>query len=205
LQRALLLAMLDRVDEAWELVEPARERMRDYGYGGYSTFWLAEIALLAGDEELAATHFHSYCDFLEARGNYAELSTYVTRLGQILCGLGRYEEADELAEKGRVLGDPGDVATQSGWRIAKALVCSARGEHAEAEELAREAVRLAEETDGLYIQGVTLSDLAEVLEAAGRRKEAIEAWREALDRYERKQVIPVARRVRERLAALEPA
>jgi hypothetical protein len=44
-----------------------------------------------------------------------------------------------------------------------------------------------------------------VLEAAGRRNEAIEAWREALDRYERKQVLPLAARVRERLASLEPA
>ena len=43
-----------------------------------------------------------------------------------------------------------------------------------------------------------------MLEAAGRRDEAIAAWHEALDRYERKGVIPLARRVRERLASLEP-
>jgi len=53
-------------------------------------------------------------------------------------------------------------------------------------------------------QGETLSDLAEVLEAAGRGDEAAAALREALDRYERKQVIPLARRARERLAALQP-
>jgi hypothetical protein len=45
---------------------------------------------------------------------------------------------------------------------------------------------------------------AEVLEAAGRRDDAIDAWREALDRYERKGIIPLARRVRERLAAAQP-
>ena len=32
---------------------------------------------------------------------------------------------------------------------------------------------------------------------------AIAAWQEALDRYERKQIIPLARRVRERLDACE--
>jgi hypothetical protein len=44
-----------------------------------------------------------------------------------------------------------------------------------------------------------------VLEAAGRRDEAIAAWQDALDRYERKQIIPLARRVRERLSALQEA
>ena len=53
-------------------------------------------------------------------------------------------------------------------------------------------------------QGEALSDLAEVLEAAGRRDEAAAALREALERYERKPVIPLARRTRERLAALQP-
>jgi hypothetical protein len=44
-----------------------------------------------------------------------------------------------------------------------------------------------------------------VLEAAGRREEAVAAWRGALDRYERKGIIPHVARVREHLAALEPA
>ena len=81
-------------------------------------------------------------------------------------------------------------------------MCSARGQHAEAERLAREAVAWAERTDGLAQQGDSYSDLGEVLEVAGRRDEAIAAWREGLDRYERKQVVPLARRVRERLSAL---
>lgn len=53
-------------------------------------------------------------------------------------------------------------------------------------------------------QGNALFDLAEVLEAAGRRDEAAAALREALDRYERKPIIPLVRRTCERLAALEP-
>jgi hypothetical protein len=43
-----------------------------------------------------------------------------------------------------------------------------------------------------------------VLAAAGLREEAIAAWQDALDCYERKPIIPLARRVRERLAALQP-
>jgi hypothetical protein len=59
-------------------------------------------------------------------------------------------------------------------------------------------------TDALYLQGDALYDLAEVLEAAARRDEAATALRQALERYERKQIIPLARRVRERLATLQP-
>ena len=86
----------------------------------------------------------------------------------------------------------------------QALASSARAEHAEAERLAREAVAIiTERTDGLQCQGDALCDLAEVLAAAGRREESVEALSEALDRYERKQLIPLARRVRERLASVQ--
>jgi hypothetical protein len=49
-----------------------------------------------------------------------------------------------------------------------------QGQHAEAEELAREAVRLAQTTDAVEDQGRTVSDLAEVLHAAGRH--SAEHW-----------------------------
>jgi len=64
------------------------------------------------------------------------------------------------------------------------------------DRLAREAVARVEESDNLPWQGDAWCELAEVLEAAGRRDAAIDAWREALDRYERKGIIPLARRVR---------
>ena len=73
------------------------------------------------------------------------------------------------------------------------------------ERLAREALPHVQKTDSLQFQGDAYRDLGEVLEAAGRRDEAIATWQEALDRYERKGIVPLARRVRERLATLEPA
>ena len=85
------------------------------------------------------------------------------------------------------------------------MVAAQRGDHAAAERLGREALTKIYETDSLKFQGDAYCDFAEVLEAAGRRDEAIAAWQEALERYERKGVIPLARRVRERLASLEPA
>jgi tetratricopeptide (TPR) repeat protein len=124
-------------------------------------------------------------------------------LGRALCKLGQFEEAEQFGERGRELGDPEDILTQQLWRETQALVHSARGQNAEAERLAREAVEFAQRTDSPIHQGNALCDLAEVLDAAGRRDEAAAAVREGLDCYERKQAVPLPRRTRERLAALQ--
>jgi class 3 adenylate cyclase/tetratricopeptide (TPR) repeat protein len=203
LLRALLLAMLDRIDEAWAIALPADERLRELGLttGGE---WLAEIAVLAGDYEAATGYLRDACASLEASGNFGELSTYAPACGRALCALDRFEEAEPLAVQGRDLGADDDLTTQALWREVVARVKANRGDYAEAESLAREAIEIAAQTDSPGLQGDVLCDLAEVLYAAGRRDEALAAWREALDRYERKEMIPLARRVRERLAAIQP-
>ena len=55
------------------------------------------------------------------------------------------------------------------------------------------------------LQGDVRCDLGEVLERAGRQQEAVAVLKEALDRYERKGIVPLAARVRQRLAVLEGA
>jgi class 3 adenylate cyclase/tetratricopeptide (TPR) repeat protein len=202
--RGVLLAMLGEIEEAWGVATSADEKARELGiYAG--GVWLGEIALIAGDQHAAAEYFRSACEDMERRGATAQLSTYLPLLGRVLCALGQLDEAEQLAHRGRELGDPDDVWTQGLWRQAQALVHSARGQNAEAVRLAEEAVEWFSRTDSLPRQGDAQCDLAQVLEAAGRRDEAIGAWREALGCYERKEVIPLAARVREHLAALEPA
>jgi hypothetical protein len=203
LLRALLLAMLDRLDEAWAVALPADERLRELGFTTAGE-WLAEIAVLAGDYEAAAGYLGDACASLEVSGNFAELSTYAPAHGRVLCALGRFEEAEPLAIQGRELGGDDDLTTQALWRGVAARVKASRGNYAEAESLAREATEIAAQTDCPGLQGDVHCDLAEVLHAAGRRDEALAAWREALDRYDRKEMIPLARRVRERLAAIQP-
>ncbi len=202
LNRAWLLAMLDRVEEARALAADAAEKLRELGHPDNASYWLAGIALLADGPEAAVEHQRAWCEHLESAGRDAELSTYAPQLGRLLCAVGRSEEADPLTEKGRELAAPDDLMSQVGWRQTAALVCSARGQHADAERLAREAVAGAERTDSLAQQGDSYSDLGEVLEVAGRSDAAIAALHEALDRYERKEILPLARRVRERLTAL---
>jgi tetratricopeptide (TPR) repeat protein len=203
LHRAWLLAMLGRFDEAWEIAREADTRLQDLtGRRAGGAAHLAEIATLAGDHELEAAYLKLQCEGLEEQGQLNFLSTYAPRLGRALCALGRHDEAEPLARLGREIGEEDDVATQAWWRQAQALVGAARGEHAEAEALMHEAVAIVGRTDALNFQGYALTDLAEVLRAAGHLREAAAALEEALERYERKQNLAMVAQVRAKLAAL---
>jgi tetratricopeptide (TPR) repeat protein len=204
LGRARALAMLDRYEEAWPLALEASERLRELT-GDDGGEHVAEIATFAGDFETTAAYLRVHCDRLEAQHRFNNLSTYAPMLGRSLCALGRFDEAEPLARKGRELGHEQDMATQALWRQVQARVLADRGQHTDAETLAREAVAIIERTDGLNFQGDALWDLAEILTAAGREDEAAVALTEALERYERKRNLAMARRMRARLAELQPA
>jgi AAA ATPase domain/Adenylate and Guanylate cyclase catalytic domain/Tetratricopeptide repeat len=202
--RAWLLAMLDRFDEAIPLARESNERLRELDGRRIGEIRLAEIARMAGDHQAAAGYLQTLCAWLEEREQYGLLGTYVSLLGRELCALGRFDEAEALAHRGREFA-PDDNIDAGLWQQVQARVLAHRGEHSEAERLAREAVARVEQSDNLPWQGDAWCELAEVLETAGHRDEAIAALHEALDRYERKGIVPLARSVRERLAALEPA
>jgi len=204
LVRAFILAMLDRSDEALAVALPALEHARELGQS-FEASWMGEVALMVGDVGAACGYKEDAYRAMEGSGASGALSYEAARLGRFHCLLGHIDEAETWADTARRLADPEDASTEIDWRGVLARVYSARARHAEAEELAREAVAGASRTDSLVSQGETYGDLAEVLEAADRREEAIAAWREALDRYERKGVVPLTRYVRERLATLQPA
>ena len=142
------------------------------------------------------------CDRFERQSSWALLSTYAPALGRSLCALGRYDEAEPLAQRGRELGTEDDLVTQALWRQVQALVHAHRGQHAEAERLAGEAISITERMDGLNYQGDVLCDLAEVLAAAGRTDEAADALEQALERYGRKKNLAMVAQVTPRLEKL---
>jgi tetratricopeptide (TPR) repeat protein len=201
--QALLLAMLGRFDEAEPEILAACERQRaqtgDLSAGSAHLGWFAR---LAGDHEAAAHHFRICCDAMEAWGHHAYLSTFLPELGRELVVLGRFDEAELLAQRGRQLGAEDDIATQALWRQVQARVLAHRGASDEAVTLAREAVAFSEQGDSLNQQGDALWDLAEVLVEAGRIDEAMAAFEEARARYARKKNLVMARQVDERLCAL---
>jgi len=200
LVRAWLLSMLARFDEAARIAREAGEHWRELTGDDWVDVYLARIAATAGRHEDAAAHLRRFCDLLEARGLRSFLSTYAPLRGRSLCALGRHDEAEPLARTGRELGDEQDATTQALWRQVQALVNARRGQHTQAEQLAREAVAITERTDALNWQGDALCDLADVLHAAGQSDEAAAALAQALERYVQKKNLAMSAQVRERLA-----
>ena len=199
LARAYLLALLGRFDEAWEGAREQTELLRELRDEGHET-WLGWIARLDGDEERAAHFFRAHAESLQEHGHTGALSTVAAELGRSLCALGRHDEAEPWAQLGHELANEQDLSSQALWRQVQALLHAGRGDHGEAERLAREAVAITERTDSLDQQGDALCDLAEVLLAGGRGEEAAGAFEQALDLYERKKNLAMAGRIREKLA-----
>jgi tetratricopeptide (TPR) repeat protein len=202
LTRAILLVMLDRIEEGRALVRTAAERAE--ALGGSGALEMAEIESLCGNHDAAADAVALALDWERERGITGNTSFNLAWLGRELALAGRYDEAEKCVAQAQEHSANTPVI-EALWRQGAALVHADRGEQAQAESLASEAVASAGKTDSPKYQANAYCDLAEVLEAAGRREAAIAAWQEALKRYERKGIIPLARAVRERLAALEPA
>jgi class 3 adenylate cyclase/tetratricopeptide (TPR) repeat protein len=206
--RGEALAMLGRFDEARALLAEARAVLAERGGGillATTTGMISvNVELLAGDPAVAAELGAEGCRLLDELGEQSQLSTAAGLLAQALYALDRLDEADAWAGRAAELGASDDAYTQILWRQVRAKVLARRGEHAEAERFAREAVAICEETDMLDQQGDVYADLGEVLSLAGRPKEAAEALEQALARYERKGNVVMAGRTRERLAAVAP-
>ncbi|HEU5215262.1 MAG TPA: adenylate/guanylate cyclase domain-containing protein [Gaiellaceae bacterium] len=202
LARAILLAMSGRIEDARTLARAAAEQARELGQP--MPEFVPEIESLSGNHDAAAEALAAWLDWDAEHGLTGNTALTLAWRGRELALAGRYEEADECAAQ--ALEHPtNSPSVEALWRQAVALVHAHRGEHVGAERLAREALVHVQKTDLPMYEGDAHSDLAEVLEAAGHREDAIAAWHEALERYEQKGIVPLVRRVRERLAALQPA
>jgi tetratricopeptide (TPR) repeat protein len=196
--RAVLLAMSARIDEARDVARTAAEHARELGLTADEE--IAHVESLAGSHAAAAERLGVFYDWTDEHG-LADLAFTAAWRGREYALAGRYEEAERCITQSLEHRDDTPI-TNARRRQVSALVAATRGEHADAERLAREGLARIHETDVLAYQGDAFCDLAEVLEAAGRREEAIAAWQEAIERYERKGIAPLVGRVRERLASL---
>jgi class 3 adenylate cyclase len=207
-QRTRALAMLGRFDEARKLLDAVEEELADRGpwqVASVKGFQRLEVELAAGNPAAAVKAGQDACAVLEELGHRSVVSTVAGLLARALCAAGRFEEAERWADRSAELGASDDAYTQFLWRQARARVLAQRGEHAEAEQLARAAVEIADGTDLLMGQANAYVDLADVLALAGREAEASAALQEALARYERKGNLVMAERTRARLLELQPA
>ena len=123
-------------------------------------------------------------------------------MAQVAYELEQLEEAEAWASRAAELAASDDRWAQALWRGVRAKVLARRGEHAEAERLAHEAVTIVDDSDLLDVQGDAYADLGEVLILAGKTEDAVAALEQAHERYERKGNIVSAQRVQARLAEL---
>jgi class 3 adenylate cyclase/tetratricopeptide (TPR) repeat protein len=210
--RAGALAMLGRIGEARALLAEVRADLAGGGGGLLPVSMGMEVAveLLAGDPAAAVVSANEAYRLLEKLEYHNFLAPAAGWLGQANYALGRLAEATAWADLAAELpasnnGRWRPPAPASGlWRQVKAKVLARRGEHAEAERLARQAVEISNATDMLNEQGAAYADLAEVLALAGRSEAEAEAHDQALARYEQKENIVMAARVRARMAELLP-
>lgn len=195
-----LEAMRGRFDDARRLVAQARDL---YGKLGQTSTAEAncgliacQIEVLAGDPAAAELALRASYTELERVGDRAYLATVAAELADVLCDQQRDEEAEHWCLLASQLGASDDAFTQILWRATRAKLVARQGAPGEGEALARESLRLAEETDELNHKAKVLLDLAEVLRSADRAGEASEAVEAAIELFNRKGNIAAARQAK---------
>jgi tetratricopeptide (TPR) repeat protein len=204
---ALLEAMRGNFEVARAAIARPRLVLQELG----NTFGLAgmtdtagDIERYAGDIDAEERERRSGYEAFRRMGAQGYQATWSAWLARPLVDLGRHEEALELTRESEAMAAADDITAQIPWREARAMIQARKGEREESEKLAREAVEIAELTDWLNMQGDAQMALADVLRLAERSKDALDAARVALDRYERKGNVVAAGWVRTLLEELAP-
>ena len=144
------------------------------------------VALMEGELHEAVRNLQLAYEEKIAAGDPAGASTTATALAEAYLEVKELDDALRYAMNARETSSRDDFASQGRSREIEARVLAVRGQHAEAEALAREAVTIMAGTDYLALHGDALVHLAHVLAAAGKADDAVATAREALALYERK-------------------
>jgi tetratricopeptide (TPR) repeat protein len=198
LGRAVHLAMLGHIDDAWALAQPRADHLTDVtGSPLRGGMYLALLATIEGDRERACRHHQEMLDAVPAgMGSFA--ASYELLLARDLYSLGRYDQIEPLVRHARSV--PGVERLGYG---AEALLLTARGRFEEAEAAARIGVSVAEdEIDNLWLEAWSYEDLATVLEHQERTDDARAALERSLRLWERKGCLPCAARTRAKIDSL---
>jgi ATP/maltotriose-dependent transcriptional regulator MalT len=181
--------MRGNVEESRALYRKSRASLEELGWtflAAQTSFDSGPVEMLAGDLETAEAELRRDYETLDRMGETNYISTTAALLSEVLYRQGDLDGADEYTRISEELAAADDVSSQFRWRGVRAKVLATRGQAAEAEKLAREAVAVIQPSDDPNSHGDALIDLAEVLRIAGRPAEAAEAARDALALFEAK-------------------
>ena len=199
---AAVLAMTGEFEEARAMLTEALPVARELGVvaAGLIGMGGGQVELLAGAPDAAIELFRESWDRYAEIGETGFRSTIGTLLARALIEVGRTEEAEQVLDETESFVQADDFDPQARLRWVRALILASRGETAEAERLAREAVALVEPTDYLEMRADAHVALGKVLAAANKDDEAHEAWARALALYEQKGITVRVAQLREHLS-----
>lgn len=197
----VLRAMVGEFTEGRELLARSRAIDEDLGFvhsGPPMGSW--QLEMLAGNPVAADRELEHAYQALTVTAESDE-SLIAGLRAHSLCALGRFREAERFADiSTRMAG--GALVAQIVSRCAKAKVLAAQPHFARAQDLAQEAVTLAEATDALNLHADALMDLAEIRRQSGLTQDAASAAERALMLYQAKQNLVSAEKTRSFLRLL---
>jgi class 3 adenylate cyclase/tetratricopeptide (TPR) repeat protein len=191
LNLGILKAMQGRFEIARDSIARSTAINEDLGRMVDATMGAAwgfgSIEMLRGDWVSAEHEFRRAHEWFDAKNEKYYSSTLAAYLARCLYEQGRDEEAEAFTRMSEEAATREDLVSEVVWRGTRAKVLARAGRMAEAEALVVAVADLVGGTDALDMQGDALMDLAEVERLAGRSHEALEAAKEALRCYRRKE------------------
>jgi len=196
---ATLRAMEGELGEARDMIARARRDMVELWRFRRPLMWAARssaaVETLAGDLEGSERELRAALQLALRFREREPVARIAAGLSRVLSMRDRSSEAAGFATMSMEYAPVEGLAAQALWRTAKARVMVSRGDHLEAERLAREAVGLAP-AEMPNLRADLLVDLAEVLLRAKQPAKSQPVIAEAIELYKRKGNLVSAARAR---------
>jgi class 3 adenylate cyclase/tetratricopeptide (TPR) repeat protein len=170
-----LEAMRGRFEHARDLCTRALALFEELGLvvdAGAVALSAGRVELLAGDAVAAEAALRRGYEYFAGVGERYVQSSLAGLLAEAVFIQGRWDDAETFARETEDLAAADDVDAQMLWRLQRARVSAVRGEVADAERLAREALELLEPTDDVVSKVAALATLASIVRLAGNGDEA---------------------------------
>ena len=203
---ALFQAMLGDVEASRRAAAAGRALIEEFDFTLLKGLYACDVGLaevITGDLDRAERELRRGHDLLVEIGDTGVRSTVDGILGDVLCVVGREDEALDLADESWRIAASDDLDSQPRSRAVRARVLGRLGQYDEALALLDEAVALVEPIDFLDLKGHVHDVLGEVLARAGRPDDAAAAVERAIALHERKGNVVSAARSRQVLETLQ--
>ena len=197
MRRCLFVGMLratqGQIDTALRLLEQGARIRAELGVGqrGDEAWFRGFGYFEAGQPADAVPHLVEAASGAIQAGDRSHGSTQAALAAHALAQVGEHDNVERFVGMAREWSSPDDRSTQMLWRGALARVRAASGDNADAEQLAREAVELAEGTSYASAIGRALIDLAWVSLRIGKPEQAAAPARRAVVLLSHRGAIPM--------------